>query len=506
VLLTVAYFWWIDDAFVYFRYVDNLLFLRIGLVYNAGEYVEGFTSPFWLLALVPLRALGLGWQAIVLGLGLASYLAFALLLVALNRRLAPPGASVNLPLALLSFAYGPLCYFTSGLETPAVQVAAAAYALFVVAPGSTPLALFLGLTPLVRHELIVPLALAGLWARARTGRVPWALLSSALVSLGLWGALRVLYYAELLPNTFYLKNGTDPAQGWLYAWDTLSTYRVVPLAAALCLALFALRRAGLALRLGERAMMLALALPVAAYVVRIGGDARHYRYLAFPLCLAAAAAAGIPEALLVRFLPARARRASDVLFGLALAAMAVTCVPPELDRLPLGGAAEHHMVNGINDAEIHRRDPSLAPAAWEDRATPSAMRRYRAEHPDFVYRETVSKAWCADAYRLYDRRVVHAFGLTDPFLARMDVARLPEDRPAHKHGLIEPAGELATLLRGARTPEAGLFRRAAEAGRAPPWVAANLATIETIARKAYNRHALLENLRLAFTFPARIAR
>ncbi|MEJ2085289.1 MAG: hypothetical protein P8Y44_06375, partial [Acidobacteriota bacterium] len=39
--LTLWYRWLLDDAFVYFRYIDNFLFLKIGLVYNQGEFVEG---------------------------------------------------------------------------------------------------------------------------------------------------------------------------------------------------------------------------------------------------------------------------------------------------------------------------------------------------------------------------------------------------------------------------------------------------------------------------------
>ncbi len=504
VVLALVYAWWIDDAFIYFRYVDNLLFLRVGLVYNAGEYVEGYSSPFWLLLLVPLRALGLDWPAIVRGVGIASYLVFGLLLVALNRRLSPPGPRVNFPLAALSFSYGVLCYFTSGLETPALQAAAAAYALFVVAPGSPALSLFLGVTPLIRPELLVPLLLAAAWSRLRTGRMPWVLFGSALVSLGGWGLVRVVYYAELLPNTFYLKNGFDPEQGWLYLWDTASTYRVVPVALLLLAAAIVMRRSRLELHLCERGVLLLLAVSVAAYVVAIGGDARHYRYLAFPFCLAVAATAGIPEAFLARFLQGSRRRWASALLGLAIAAGAFSAVPPELDRHPITGRAEHRMLNGINDADVHRRDPSLAPEAWEERATPSAMRAYRELHPRFVYRDTVSKAWCAEAYRLFDRRVVQSFGLTDAFLARMRVAPLPEDRPSHKHGLIPLSEELATFLRGREELEPGIFRLAVEGGTAPAWVASNLARVETIAHKVYNRHALLENLELSLAFPPRI--
>ena len=44
---------------MYFRYVDNWVLAGSGLVYNRGEYVEGFTSPLWVLLLGALRRVGL---------------------------------------------------------------------------------------------------------------------------------------------------------------------------------------------------------------------------------------------------------------------------------------------------------------------------------------------------------------------------------------------------------------------------------------------------------------
>jgi len=46
----------IDDAFIFFRYADNLL-AGLGPVFNAGERVEGFTSPLWLLLLAAMDLL-----------------------------------------------------------------------------------------------------------------------------------------------------------------------------------------------------------------------------------------------------------------------------------------------------------------------------------------------------------------------------------------------------------------------------------------------------------------
>ncbi len=40
--------WTTDDAFISFRYARNLVEGH-GLVFNPGEYVEGYTNPLWTL-------------------------------------------------------------------------------------------------------------------------------------------------------------------------------------------------------------------------------------------------------------------------------------------------------------------------------------------------------------------------------------------------------------------------------------------------------------------------
>ena len=112
-LLVVQYAWLLDDAFVYFRYVDNLLFLGLGLVYNAGEYVEGYSSPLWILLLIAARSSEIGYWLLIRVVGVACFVVFWALTVDLNRRLSPRTATiVNFPLVSLAFNYGLLCYFT----------------------------------------------------------------------------------------------------------------------------------------------------------------------------------------------------------------------------------------------------------------------------------------------------------------------------------------------------------------------------------------------------------
>ena len=375
--LVIHYAWMMDDAYVYFRYADNLLFLKRGLVFNAGEYVEGFSSPLWMVLLILLRLTGLNYWLMTRLVGLLTFGVFWWLLVILNRRLSPPQRPVvNVPLCYLALNYGVLCYFTSGLETPLIQVSAVLYALFVLNPASLVLQVLLAFTPLLRHELAVPFAMCLLWAWARRKKFPWCMIIAGVAITGAWEVFRVYYYADLFPNTFYLKDTSAYAQGLVYLQDTAVPYWLYPLlAASVAFVLICVyadrRRAGAgddtplpsreglgegldsrqnnphpalplrgggvvtgSMRLRERLIMLALALPIAFYVIRIGGDPRHYRYLAFPFCLCVCAGAGLIEQVLARF-PIRGRRVIGAVAAILIAAGSADALPVATECAPL---------------------------------------------------------------------------------------------------------------------------------------------------------------------------
>ena len=160
--LVWRYAWIMDDGFVYARYADNAVLTRFGLVYNLGEYVEGYSSPLWMLWHLPLRAIGLSFWTIWLGTGLLCFAWSGWLLTRVDHQLAPAGAParVNLPLAFLAGCYGVTSFYTSGLESPLVLLVAIAYALLLVDPRDRAAQALVGLSPLVRPELALPFALA----------------------------------------------------------------------------------------------------------------------------------------------------------------------------------------------------------------------------------------------------------------------------------------------------------------------------------------------------------
>ncbi len=508
-LLVVQYAWLLDDSYVFFKYVDNLLYLGIGLVHNEGEYTEGFSSPLWTLLLIGLRSTGLGYWLIVRLVGVASFVFVWAVLLRVNRGFSrPDDPIVNLPLILVSLTYGPLCYFTSGTESPLVLVMGAAYALFVLRPDSRVLVGLLAFSPLVRHELAVPFALALAWKWSRERRTPWAMALWGVTVTGSWLAFRIYYYADLFPNTFYLKNDTDFAQGLVYLDDTLGPYGwyVLLAAAGALLGLLARRRPRLELHGAERLALLVLAAPVLAYVLKVGGDARHFRYLAFPVVLAACSLSGLPERALRAWAPERGR-ALALPLALLLMVGAASAYPRQLSRHPLRGDSARSMVSKISDAAGHRYNPNTPEAPpWGSGAELELAGRYPAlrERADaFAHTGVRIGENCWANYRDFELRSIHRYGLTDPFLARSTV---PTTRPGHKRGLYGLASDIVALEQWwGRQPGRGMFRAAVEAGVAPAWVRENLAVIEVIEEKTFNRHDPVENLKLAFAFPGRIA-
>jgi len=518
VALVLRYAWHLDDAFVYFRYVDNWVLLGRGLVFNEGEWVEGFTSPLWVLVLGVLRgATPLDVWTITRVVGVLAFIAYWAQLVALRRATAPRGAPVvNAPLALSCALYPVATYFTSGTESPLVLVTAAALARFAFEgrdAGRVP-ALAVGLAPLVRPELLAASLVLVAFDWRRSGRAPRLALGALVAANGAWLVVRVQAYADLLPNTFHLKDGAHVGWGLAYLHDALLPYGGYALLALGPAAwLFARRRSAV----GGGAARLALlgaAACVTLYVVRVGGDGRHFRYLLFPWVLALTALSGVAEGGLL------GRRASaGVVTAAALIAVTGALFPRQLDRHPLRAGVQEARVGVIRDAQYHRAQPELsgpllalggyerlAPeqvaALWAGRvaapAGPSTMREeYRRARSTTAPPAVQTQWWCHECWRWFTVRWVHDHGLTDAFLARTDARPW---RPGHfgaeQHARAE---DLARLRDRFGWSEPGALRRAVEAGAAPQWIADNIDAVELIERKVQGHGGFLERLRLALT-------
>lgn len=489
------YAWLMDDAFIYFRYIDNLLWLKLGLVYNQGEYVEGFSSPLWLIVLTSLRALHLNFWYITLLLGILSYFAFWWGLIVIDRQFWRGNPRINFPMVYLLGNYGVGTYFTSGLESPWVQLLAICYALYILNPRDKWLTTAIAISPLLRQEMLVPVILCAGWSLYRTRRLPLQLLLLTAMFVGSWLTFRIYYYADLLPNTFYLKDTVSIRQGLHYLHDTASPYFCYPLAAIVAmLLLWAIKRGeASALHISERLMMWLVAAAITIYVIKIGGDSRHFRYLAFPFCLSACACAGLLEFGLAKLPRPRLLAAFAAPLVLLVSFFAY---PRQLRKHPFWFQSRPGYADEIGDAMAHRRRHDLDYVEWKDKVNIKAQKRYRQEHSPFIYQRVRVSHWCRSGYVEYHNHLVHGLGLTDAILGRTDAVI---DRPAHRWGLVRLGHDIESINQKIPVHDRGMYRQAVESGIAPEWIAKQLDIIEILEKKIYNRHEFSENLQLAFT-------
>jgi hypothetical protein len=468
------------------------------LVFNPGEFVEGFSSPFWIIYLGLIRLTGLTYWGIIRLTGVFSYLIFWLILVITNRKLSgiSDKSAINIPLIYLTFSYSVLTYFTSGTETPLVLVYAGLYACFILFPESRFLQVFIGISPLVRHEMLLPFALLVIWRFFAGKRIPWVLVVSCLISLGSWIVFRVVYYADFLPNTFYLKDEVSLLQGILYVLDTLLPYFAIPFLLVFFIVFSLLRKkeGNETLLQKERLLMLAAALLITLYVVKIGGDSRHFRFLAFPYCLVMISTGGLIERI---FSHIRYRSRYLYAIGFTLAVATFFCYPRQLLNHPILGKDyfEHRQYLKINDAavfRVHEKLPSLFSSGNEIEMK-EEKKLWAREFKTITKENVFTTGTCYEAFKNFDSYVINYFGLTDAFLAR---SSMPSLLPGHKYGLIPFAEELVNVREkyGFRR---GAFRRMVLAKDAPEWIELNLEKLEVIERKVYNTQNFWENFSLA---------
>lgn len=276
--------WTLDDAYISFRYAENFAGGH-GLVYNPGEWVEGYTTPLWVFLLGWGHTFGLdtGLFAKVAGLGFALG---TLLLLARSHRVVP-GIDARTA-GLAAMLTGTCGVFTSwgmpGMEVPLVGFLLTATSLLTlrslevdermaaVAGGVG------GLAMMARPDSIVWVAVC-MGALLLAGGRRRALLLGPLATVAVYGpffAWRFFTYGWLLPNTFYAKVGATGDQVWrgvAYLADAGGVVGGLVVAGLIGLPLLRRHRWAALLWCGG--------LLHGAYVVAVGGDVMPaFRFLA----------------------------------------------------------------------------------------------------------------------------------------------------------------------------------------------------------------------------------
>ncbi len=290
--------WASDDAFISFRYADNLV-RGHGLIFNVGERVEGYSNFLWTLWCAAGIALGFDPVRWTMGWGIACYAATLGLLAwftAHRHRGETVGALSLLPLAAMVEAVhrDRAIFATSGLETSMFTLLAlVGYLLTLEAPGRPRRAAVAGtvlaLVALSRPDGVLFAGVAFVWLALMSPRRSRDLLAFAAplaVVLAGYAAWKLTYYGDLLPNTYYAKSANRPwfEQGAFYAGLYFRKYWVLGIGGVAC-AIAAFRspaeQGPEAATRWRRAAGLAagFAIVYTLYVMRVGGDFMFARLL-----------------------------------------------------------------------------------------------------------------------------------------------------------------------------------------------------------------------------------
>lgn len=218
VLAFVTRGYFVDDAFIGFRCVDNALHGQ-GLVFNPPDRIETMTNIGWLLVLLPFASI----VPVTAAAKVLSILFVLALLLVLSRFAAPALAAreeriILILLPLMIAASRDFTYFSlTGMETP---LAAFSLVLMLVLTGRRRpmLAWAVGgaLMFLVRPECILLFPLAAAWHCGRNAALWKKAVPSIAVFLILVAVLtlaRTAYYGHVLPITFLAKST---------AWDVVA--------------------------------------------------------------------------------------------------------------------------------------------------------------------------------------------------------------------------------------------------------------------------------------------
>ncbi len=249
--------WFVDDAFISLQYARN--FIRgDGLVFNVGEYVEGYTNFLWTMILAGVLKTGADPVLSAAILTLVLGFVIVLLTLVLSRQIIPePWAWVAPMLLVVSTPF--LLYTTrgSGMETALFTALILASLIALMKHRWLLAGALTALTILTRPDGLLLAAVGGMYCamhcfttedtentedtsepqgkqrfttkdtentKGTLKRLrPFIRYSVVVLALFVpYFIWRWKYYGYLLPNTFYVKVGSTEAQvmrGLRYAWD-----------------------------------------------------------------------------------------------------------------------------------------------------------------------------------------------------------------------------------------------------------------------------------------------
>ena len=439
-----AYAWVCDDATISMRYAWQLVHGH-GLVFNVGERVQGFSNPLWTLALAagPVDRAPDVWA---IGMGLMATTASLLLLWAcvLELRLRHPGAWFAALVALLFACQPVLAFSTSGLEGSATHMFVSACLLACLRGHANTVMVVAALALVNRLDTALLLApmVVSTWRRSAPGLAErWRACRGGLVAavglLAAWFGFATLYFGYPLPNTWYAKGSLQLVTGVAYLAD-FARHRWGSIVILLGGPILVLRReADPVLRGAAVGVLLQL-----AYVVSVGGDYMHGRFLTAPMLVAGLASVA---ALARTDLTAEVRPRWPSLAVVALVGLTgIDLVRPP----PRGGPV------------VVEREAENAVWATGFRVIGTEAVARRADGTPIPERQVISNHLIGQVYGTPPSvEWIDGYGLTDPYVARCPPVP-GSTRPGHVERQVPRAylrarGDLRQLVDGRARVEAG---------------------------------------------------
>ena len=288
-----------DDAFISYRYASNLVSGN-GLVFNPGEYVEGYSNLLYVLLVSGGLVFLSNDQAYGFSVGLnllltsLSYIAFLWI-----ARRTLRGHRPLVAIALFSLTPSIWIWTGSGMETPLVLL------LLLLTWGALEVALEDGaqnvgwllaglaaVAVLSRADgFLLPLLAAGFCLLHGRRRLALGIGATAAVTLALLVAWRLWYYGYPLPNTYYAKIAGDLSgrlsDGIIALWNVGRLQGLlVHVGVLVGYTAWAFTRWGRH-AFGRLPFEVCFGIPWVCYFVYVGGDVLFDRFLVpiFPLSL-----------------------------------------------------------------------------------------------------------------------------------------------------------------------------------------------------------------------------
>ena len=446
-----------DDAFISYRYARNLV-RGEGLVYNPGERVEGYTNLLWTLLIAASLDCGLSAENSAHLLSLASGLGVLLLAFLYTRALIPgpqawlAGLTPLLVLASPSFAI----WSTSGMETPLFTALVTGSVLAEARGRRYTMAISLWLAVFTRPEGLIAAATLFAYILYRERSSLRRAFGPLLVYGGTVAALvlfRLLYYGDLVPNTFYARaGGLPPETGLIYLAGCLASGPAMLVAPAF----FGSGCRGFNVAWPGATLVAAFCL----YIALIGGDAFNgWRFflpvlpvlvaLALRGCALVLAASRTLGMVVATCLPAIAlfylagSQSTVMVLALVLASMLYLLIrrPPYPRRERLAAALVALGVAGVALGTYSFERANRSPGAKATELAPPRSRaveqtraflrfgRWLARHQATFIRNQCDRDCLVAAIALgmlgyySEARIVDLLGLIDPVIARSPIRR-----------------------------------------------------------------------------------